>query len=259
MPLTNIEFQSYAGRIIPEYDGSPAELLRFIDALELVAENVETYEATAVKLIKTKLKGKARSLIINEKSIMEIIETLKTQIKSESSESIIGKIMNVKSINKSSNSYVKELEDLSIMLKRAYITEGTTLPLAEKYTTQQLVTSLKSNTHNSEVKTVMRAGTYNTVQEALTKYSQVTSEKDNVTINYYKGNKFRNNFRDFRGRFPENKSHNYNNNNYRYNNNKWRGIRFNYKRNNNRHFQEGNQQALQLAQNQIQLEEDNAK
>lgn len=56
MTLTSIDFQNYASRTIPEFDGSPSELVRFVDALELVAENVSIFEVTAVKH-QNKIKG----------------------------------------------------------------------------------------------------------------------------------------------------------------------------------------------------------
>lgn len=280
MTLTNIEFQSYAGRIIPEYDGSPAELTRFVDALELVEENVTTFEATAIKLIKTKLKGEARNLITNEGSIQAIIATLKSNIKIESTEMVVAKLMNTKSHNKNANNYVKELEDLGSQLKRAFISEGVTLSMAEKYTTQNVVASIKANTPSNEIKTVFTAATVNTVGEALTKYSQITAEKEkNSSVLHFSGYK-KYNKRNFRGGHNQNnrqnryKGNNSNyNSNYNYNSNNnsnynSRGSRQynngrNFRNNNNRgrssvHTVQGNVQGLQMDQEyNVHLEKEN--
>lgn len=211
MASKSIEFQKYASGIIPEYDGSPAELVRFIDALELIADNVDTFEGTAIKLIKTKLKGEARNVITSEGTIQEIINTLRKNIKIESTEMVIAKLMNTKSTNKNTNNYIKELDELGSQLKRAYISEGATLTMAEKYATQNVVSSIKSNSFSHEMKTIFNAATVNTVSEALTKYSQVQSEKEknSMTIMHYGRKRYQN----FRGESYRNKNRQFNQNN----------------------------------------------
>lgn len=257
MSLTSTEFQSYAGKIIPEFDGSAAELTRFLDALELVAENVGNHMATAVKLIKTKLRGDARCLITDENTIEQIILTLKKNIRHENSEMIIGKLMNLKAINKSSNNYVKEVEEISMSLKRAYISEGTSLLLAEKFATQQVVSALKSNAHTSEIKTIIKAGSFSSVAEVLTKYTQVVGEKEpNHTISHYRGNRnfqsrgnrynnYRGNYRG-RGQYNFNK-YNYNNNKKQNQNNYFKNNRGRGNFNNNRpiNYTQGNEEGPQ--------------
>ena len=93
---TPIDFLNFASKIIPEFDGSPENLQRFIDALNLVKENVGTNEKSAVSLIKTKLKGIARNFITNESTVNDIIKNLQENIKGESSKLLISKLMSTK-------------------------------------------------------------------------------------------------------------------------------------------------------------------
>lgn len=100
MALTSIEFQKYALSLLPEYDGSPSELIRFIDALTLLNLNKSTHEEVAIAIIKTKLKGMARALITTESTIEQIKDTLNNSIKPDSSNTVIMKMKAVKQSDK---------------------------------------------------------------------------------------------------------------------------------------------------------------
>lgn len=111
MSQTPVEFLKLASSLIPEFDGKAADLQGFIDALNLVDSLKGSHEEIAVSLIKTKLKGYARSLISNERSVPAIINTLyKIQIQ-----------------------YTREVHKLTKSLERAYINDGLTPELARKY------------------------------------------------------------------------------------------------------------------------------
>lgn len=102
---------------------------------------------------------------------------------------------NIKISNKPNNTFITEMEDLSTALKRAYISEGVAPTTAENYTTQQVVDAIKSNTPINEMKTVLRAGSFKTVKEVLTKYSQVAAEKQlDVNVSHYRGYRRKNHY-----------------------------------------------------------------
>lgn len=79
MPMSAVEFLTFATKIIPEYTGLAQDLKSFEDALNLVNESVDTHVAQAINLIKTKLKGTARDYVTNEATIPEIIARQRTQ------------------------------------------------------------------------------------------------------------------------------------------------------------------------------------
>lgn len=103
---SSIDFLNFASRIVPEFDGSPENLQRFVDAVNLVNENAGTNESSAVSLIKTKLSGTARNFITNESTVNEIVQTLQNNIKSVSSKVLISKIMSARQNNRPTNTYV---------------------------------------------------------------------------------------------------------------------------------------------------------
>jgi len=100
MAQTTIEFIKTASSILSEYDGKAENLQSFKDALNLVDSLKGEHEATAISLIKTKLKGHARNLISDEKTIAEIIAKLSRTVKGESVEVLSAKLLNLQQKSK---------------------------------------------------------------------------------------------------------------------------------------------------------------
>lgn len=195
MAITVIDFINFASKTIPEFDGTPKDLQRFLDAVNLVKANVGENEVSAVEVVKTKLKGTARNFISNEATLKDIVDKLKLNIKPESTKLIIAKMKNLKQFNKNPNDYVKEIETLSESLKTAYISEGLPITLAETYTTENVVQSIKSTSIDDKVTVVLEAGKFNSVSEVTEKFLSVKSEKiqNNAQINYFQRKNFSNN------------------------------------------------------------------
>jgi len=124
-PSSTIEFVNAYSKFVPEFDGTFSKLKRFLDALNFLDTNKETHEATAVTMIKPN----------NHNTIKLIHDTLQTSIKAESTKVLNAKLLNIKQFGKTPNEYAKEIEDLAHSLKSAYISEGLTPILADKYST----------------------------------------------------------------------------------------------------------------------------
>lgn len=176
MPLSAIDFINTASRLIPDFDGRPENLKSFLDALQLVGTVKETHDAIAVTLVKTKLRGTARNIIGNEATLEQVINKLKTSVKGESVEVLTAKIMNIQQSNKSANVYAKEIEDMTRALENAYIGDGLPLELAGKYSTQTAVKAMTKNCKLNEVKLVMRAGQFHTMNEVVAKFVNTCTE-----------------------------------------------------------------------------------
>nr|CAH7726153.1 unnamed protein product [Callosobruchus chinensis] len=79
MPLSAPEFFNLASKIVPaEFDGSEDKLTPFLDALALLKANVEIHESIAVAYVKTRLTGKARSIVGESGTLDDIILKLST-------------------------------------------------------------------------------------------------------------------------------------------------------------------------------------
>jgi len=176
MPLSAPEFFNLASKIVPaEFDGSEDKLTSFLDALTLLKANVETHEGNAVAYVKTRLTGKARSIVGESTTLEEINLKLKNGIKSESSQSVTSKLLNLKQ-RYNDTKYVTEIESLTHKLKQAYISEGVPENVAENYTTNTTVKALSANATSEKVKIIMEAGNFHTVQEAVQKFVNVSAE-----------------------------------------------------------------------------------
>lgn len=247
MATTAIQFLSFAVKTIPEFDGSPEHLQRFLDALNLVNANVETHMASAVQLTKTKLIGTARNYITNEATLEAISETLTNNVKGESTKAVIAKLMSVKQMGKSPNAFIKEIESLTTCLKRAFITDGVPANLADDYATQNAVIAMTANATNEKVKLIMEAGQFNTMNDAVAKFVASSTEQTSGSVMYAN--------RSNRGRGANYYTRGYNNNNNRGNNYHSRGnfVRGNYRGNNHYHnrYARGNNRGNYRGQQQI--------
>lgn len=239
MVLSALDFLNFASKIIPDFDGKPENLQRFVDAIDLATSQVETHENILINLIKTKLVGTARNAISNETSVAAIIVSLKSKIKSESTDVITAKIMNVKQTNKSANQFSREIEDLTKSLENAFIKDGVSPNLAEKYSTQAAVKAFSTNSSNEKVKLVMQSGQFSSMNEAVSKFVNSSTEfsRDNNVFFYNSNRRYNNNFNRNR-----NQGNRYNRNNFqnRFNsNNRGRGNNHNNRGGHNQ-FQNGN-------------------
>lgn len=241
MTQTVVEFLNTASRLICDFDGKPENLRTFLDSLHLIDSLKETHEQVAVSLIKTKIKGTARNLITTESTITDIISKLTSSVKGESVEVLSAKIMNIKQNNKTANIYCSEIESLTKLLENAYISDGLSCDLANKYSTQVAVKALTKNCTIDKVKLIMEAGQFNSMNDAISKFvnscTEATGQQN--TILYYKREKSKfyrgNNRKFFRGNNYQrnnNGNNNNSNNNNNHSNNSNRG--YNNRQSNNR-------------------------
>lgn len=273
-PPTKIEFINTFSKFIPAYDGNPDNLQSCLDALALIDDSSEGNVDTAVRMIKSKLVGKARSCLNDsDNTIQLIIAKLRNNIKGESTKAIIAKMKNLKQTNKSANNYMTEIQKLTDTLKISYISEGMSSEVAGRQATERTVEVLKQNATNDKVKAVLDAGNFNDMNDIVEKFVSVSNDTPaNGTINYlhnnrrpdvrggrrnYQNSNF-NNSRNYRGNNRNNWNNNRSNNNNRYNRgNNYRGNNrsFNgYNNNNNRHVRiietdQGNSVSPQQNQN----------
>lgn len=228
MVQTKEEFLVYASKLLPDFDGSFANLQSFCDGLSLVNLSVGTHGEAAVELVKTKLKNDSRMYISNEATLQAIIATLKDKIKPDSTAVVTSKLMGVSQAKKKVNEYVKEVETLTASLKRAYIAEGVPLPLADQYATRSAVEAMQKNAASDKVRLLMEAGKFVDLNEAVDKFVKANNDEATGTasINYVNKRYGVNNQRGRRG----------NHRNYRGSN----GYYYNNNGNSNRNYQNGN-------------------
>lgn len=262
MPQTSIEFLQTVTRILPDFDGKHENLQSFIDALSILETIKETHETLAVNVIKTKLKGTARNLISSETTIQQIISKLRSTVKGETVGVLSAKLMNIKQQNKNTTAYVKEIEELTKALESAYISDGLTLETAGKYATQVAVKSMAKNTQNEQVKIIMRAGQFQTMDELIMKYVDTCTETKDSSVMHFRNRRGRS----FRGRGHNNnrwRNNNQNSNgnntsNRNYNANRGRGHRnFNNNNrgyNNNNHYRTSNVRAITQQEHETETE-----
>lgn len=197
MPQTPIEFLNIASKLIPEFDGRPECLQSFKAALILVDSVCDGNDTIAINLVKTKLKGNAINLLKgNETTLTQVAQSLAENVKGDSTDVIAAKLMNVRQSNKTANVYIKEVEELTKSLESAYITDGLTPTMAEKYSTKAAVKAITTNATNEKVKIIMQAGQFGTLNEAVEKFVSTCTEINGQhnSVLYYGNNANRGNY-----------------------------------------------------------------
>lgn len=238
MPLTDLEFFTLASKLVTNtYTGETEHLTSFLDSVSLLKNYATGHEDKALSFIKTKTSGKARDLISDVKSLEEVIQTLQSKIKIQSSQSLITKLSNFKQVNRNNAAYAEELEKLTNTLKKSFISEGVPSNVAEKYTKDSLVQSISRNALSERTQVIIEAGTFSDSAEIINKLSSITENGNSNVSNifamhkYNHFNKYKNarnhyqsktNQHSGRNNFNERNKHNYRskkNYNRRYNNN----------------------------------------
>lgn len=195
MPQTPVEFLGIASRILPEFDGNPTNLLAFLDAINLVESINDNNNAVAISLVKTKLKGAARNLITgNETTLSEMSAQLKLAVKGESVDVVSAKIQHLKQHGKTANEYSKEVEELAKSLQSAYISDGLSPSLAEKYATNCAVSAMSKNCTHERVGLIMQSGQFGSMNDAVAKFinscTEVTGKQNTILYYRTKNNNF---------------------------------------------------------------------
>lgn len=220
------EFLKLASTIVSiHFDGDPSKLAPFLDSLTLLESVVGVHTGLAVSFVKTRLVGRARDLITNEDTILEIKNKLKNNIKVQSSAELMAKLAGVKPGSKIID-FCKQVDDLADSLRRSFLSEGVALATAEAYVTREVTKTLIAVAPDQHTKTVLEAKSFNSPQEVTAYYTGLAGEvqKAQQILGFRGGRGGRNgNYRGGRGRqnnrYRNNDNHNNNYNNNYYNNN----------------------------------------
>nr|XP_043069055.1 GATA zinc finger domain-containing protein 15-like [Drosophila bipectinata] len=140
---------------------------------------------------------------------------------------------------KTAEKFTTEIDNLRKLLEASYIDEGLSAEHADKFSTKEAISTMVKNCEHGRLKTILEASNFTTMNEAVTKYIQCSTEMtgnaNSILYAYrgnYRGNNYKNNYRgrgNNRGRYNNNGyiqnngyygNNNYNNNNYMNNNNR---------------------------------------
>lgn len=219
--------------LIQKYDGSATELDAFIDSVNLLAEiTAAAHTATAIKFIKTRISGKARSALpANPQTFDEITDAIKQVCQdTETPDSIIAKLKATQHKG-DKQKFCDEVETLSQKLSTLYINNNIPADVAKKMATKAGVEALINGVSNSELKIILKASEFETVQKAIQKINETKTEPTSQIFSMHSNNQRG------QGRQNYNNFQNTNSNRYRPNNDYNRRENFsnnNYRRGNHR-------------------------
>lgn len=170
-----------ATAIVQSYDGSTAGLETFIDSANLLKELTTAAQVQmAIKFIKTRLSGKARTgLPENINSIDELITNVRNRCKDTTTpDNLIAKL-NATKQRGSINTFTDEIESLCTQLENTYITQQIPANVAKTMATKAGITALVNGILSNETKLILKAGNFTSIKEALQKVLDNASENSN--------------------------------------------------------------------------------
>lgn len=225
--MDDLEFLNKISKLIrSEYDGEPDGLASFIDQIELVDLGTPQDKKLVLnEFIKSRLVGRAKDAVSATDLTVEQIKTaLKSKIKPENSDVVLGRLMALKADRTSLQNFQEKGEELAEKLRKAYIFDGMPNDLARKMVVEQTVEMCKSSARSEYVKTVIASAAFEEPKDVLAKFVVEvtdTKEKKDATVLSISANRGRGGHGRGRGRGRQNNSNNgyyrrYNNN---YNNN----------------------------------------
>lgn len=184
MAITKDQLITLASAIIgAQYDGNPSGLRAFLDKLNQIKDVMEAEELTAVNFVKGRLTDSARDCVSDEDvTIDQIIEKLKGSVKLPSTAELEAKLQATSPYRKERNSYLKEIEDIANLLKRAYISDGLNNTKAEQYASRELKKSLIANSMDKDLHTSLRDRTLEKISEVTAAYCEVKQTQERVNM-----------------------------------------------------------------------------
>jgi len=208
---------------IPEFDGKKINLRRFITAIKLVNLTKGPHEAIAIEVIKSKIIGTTLYRVQNEVTIDAIIRKLEEVVVGETTDVVRAKMANVYQKGKTATQFTNEIENLRKSLESSYIDEGLQPEHAIKFSTKEAINTMTKNCDHGKLKTILEAGTFKTMDEAISKYIHCSTEMTGSasSVLFYKrgqGSYTRGNYRGRGNGRGGNNRNNYNQNTGQYNN-----------------------------------------
>lgn len=180
MALGNEKVLSLLSNILgrEDFDGDPQGLHPFIDKVNIIklaithAEDVKL----AVAIVRSRLKGKAREVVINSKSLDDIIEVLQKKCKGKSSWQIATTLEGLKVQSK--EQYIKDINDLAEKLKISYINEGSSQEIAKQYAIQNVTKNVRKNFISNPVMVSAMSGEFSDLSEVIHRFENISIERE---------------------------------------------------------------------------------
>lgn len=237
--MDKVQFLKLASATINyTFSGEILKLQSFIDSIELLESMADTNDTKKllVSFVKTKIDGVAREQLPEDcDSIKKIIESLKKNIKVESSKIIEARMIGVRLDRENQQSFSKRAEELSECFRRSLVFEGIPAMKADEMTIEKTIELCRKNAQSDLVKAVLASTKFESPKEVIAKMIvEANTEKAETNVLAYRA--YNTNYNSTNGSSNSSNSQNYRRNNkgisYFGNGNNYR----NYNRNNNKNY-----------------------
>lgn len=204
--------------LVAVYDGAPEHLTTFLDSVNLFNDTVEAdfanataaqkqaAQQTVLRFIKTRLTGKARQAATDNQTLAEMLTAVKEHCVSKvTPDNLIAQLRTLKR-GENLPEFCQQLDKIISQLKAAYLRDDIPQETAQKMATKSGIETLIRCAKNNEVKTILKAGTFHSLNEAVQKFQENETINTPSTVSQiYFGNSSRGNQNRGRGNFRGNR------------------------------------------------------
>ena len=168
-----------ASEMLGVFDGSPERVDQFTDTLDVLCEVIpEEHHGLLLKLVKTRLIGKARYVCSAASKLEEIKEALETHCAPVvSSRLALAKLNSINQIG-DALSFAEKIEACRDKLLEQYVAENMPYTVASKMADEASIDALTYGARRLQTRFILRAGTFKNLTEAITKFLKVDSTPD---------------------------------------------------------------------------------
>lgn len=175
-----------AASVLTPFDGDSEKLSAFVDGVKFLQTVMQNEHHPTLKIfLLTRISGKARDALPNDnvdRSIDEMITLIKNTCESKATpEQIMAKLRGVKR-GMTKEQYCQEVETLCNKLANAYVKENVPYTTARKLATRVGLETLINIVPTEKAQTVLHAGTFDTIEQAIQKINELPNQNENMDI-----------------------------------------------------------------------------
>lgn len=166
-----------ATAIVQTYDGAHDGLNAFIDSANLLQELTKAeHLPLAIKFLRTRLTGKARLGLPND---LTTIDALVENVKGRCAEPVLPEnlLAKLKATQQKGDphKFCSDIDSLCSQLCASYLDSGVPDAVAKRMTTKAGVEALTAGISNNETKTILKAGNFDDIKQAIQKVVENTT------------------------------------------------------------------------------------
>jgi hypothetical protein len=175
--------------VVSEYHGKHENLHNFLQQVDVISAAIDAQqENLAVSVVKSRIKNKILLESLENVSTIKLLkERVTAVVKPPSVVEVKARLANFKQSNSSNAEYAGKIKNITNELIETYLCTGIPIENAKTLALNDAIESIKINSNNEQTQLAMRIGSFNSIEEVLTKINSAHTAKI-MAIRKFKNN-----------------------------------------------------------------------